>query len=227
MTRLERLTGPRDRFGMLLVLLITSFVVTGLGGDPEVRGVAGILNLLVLLVGFTSTRLREKRTLAVVLAVIGTLGAFMVSTAPFNDAVSSIGASAQVLMLGVLTLAVLDRILRHETVSLQTLAGAVAAYFLLGQAFAWLYAALPGFFEGEVIAPAEEGEVPIYYSYVVLTTLGFGDIAPIGALAQRITVLEAISGQMFIAILVSILVSSFKRGTGLFDLPHADEDATT
>ena len=50
-------------------------------------------------------------------------------------------------------------------------------------------------------------DVPVYYSFVVLTTLGFGDITPVDAFAQRITALEAIVGQIFLATVVARFVA--------------------
>ena len=113
--------------------------------------------------------------------------------------------------LSVMTLAVLGRVIAHRDVTNQTLLGAVAAYFLIGQLFAWLYMALPDYAEGAVLAPTVTDEIPMYYSYVVLTTLGFGDVVPLGELAERVTVIEALIGQMFLAVLVARLVAMYAR----------------
>jgi hypothetical protein len=65
--------------------------------------------------------------------------------------------------------------------------------------------------DGEVLANATADEVPMYYSYVVLATLGFGDVLPIGSLAERVTVIEALFGQIFLATFVARLVSVYSR----------------
>jgi hypothetical protein len=65
---------------------------------------------------------------------------------------------------------------------------------------------------GEPVLDQEAvGKVPVYYSYVVLTTLGFGDITPNGAVAERVTVLEALLGQVFLVVLIARLVSTYER----------------
>ncbi len=46
---------------------------------------------------------------------------------------------------------------------------------------------------------------------MVLTTLGFGDVVPVTELAKRITIIEAITGQIFLATLVARLVSMYRR----------------
>ncbi|MBT8240792.1 MAG: potassium channel family protein, partial [Acidimicrobiia bacterium] len=107
-------------------------------------------------------------------------------------------------------LAVVGRVVHHERVETQTLLGALAAYFLIGLFFAWIYLALDGFVDGPVLQPPVEG-VPSYYSMVVLTTLGFGDINPVDQLARKVTAIEAITGQIFLATLVARLVSLYGR----------------
>ena len=49
----------------------------------------------------------------------------------------------------------------------------------------------------------------LYYSFVTLTTLGYGDITPIGATARALSTIEAILGQFYMAILVAGLISIF------------------
>jgi len=57
--------------------------------------------------------------------------------------------------------------------------------------------------------PPSRGEIPTYYSYVVLTTLGCGDVQPVGVLAERITVVDSLIGRLFLAVLMSRLVSLY------------------
>jgi voltage-gated potassium channel len=92
--------------------------------------------------------------------------------------------------------------------------GAVCVYLLLGVALALLnivvYRLIPGSFNG--LAPdvdANEGLDLIYYSFVTMTTLGYGDITPAGALARALAYLGAITGQFYIAILVGMAVGQF------------------
>ncbi len=201
----------RSRFGLLVLLLIASLVLSGFSNGAGVRlGVAG-LNLAAVTVGFIGTRSKMRLWTLAGLLIVGILGTALVASFAFDSVGVALGATIQVLVLGTLAVAILARLLEHPRVTNQTMLGAVAAYLLLGQVFAWAYMALPGYVDETVLAPAQQGEVPIYYSYVVLTTLGFGDIQPVGALAQRITVLEALLGQLYLAILLSRLASLYSR----------------
>ena len=49
----------------------------------------------------------------------------------------------------------------------------------------------------------------LYYSYVTLSTLGYGDITPVSRAAQALSYLEAICGVMYVAVLVAALVGSY------------------
>ena len=109
-------------------------------------------------------------------------------------------------------LAVVRRVLAHDRVGLPTILGAISAYVLIGMVFAWIYLAMYGIVDGPLLDPDEAG-LPTYYSFVVLTTLGFGDITPVEDLVQRLTALEAMIGQIFLATLVARLVSLYGSPT--------------
>jgi voltage-gated potassium channel len=92
--------------------------------------------------------------------------------------------------------------------------GAVCAYLLLGILLSilnmFVYELLPGSFQGMPDAvDTERGLDIIYYSFVTMTTLGYGDISPTGPLAKALAYFGAISGQFYIAILVGMAVGQF------------------
>lgn len=206
-----RLPKVEDRFGLLLALLVVSFLFTGAADSGALRLFAGLINVAALIVAFTSASWSIKWPLLGGLVVTGVAGSILVSVLDIDQTGAAVGALAQVAVLSAATYAVLDRIVSHERVSTETILGALSAYFLIGQVFAWIYAALAGVIDEPVLAPAEGLGVPVYYSYVVLTTLGFGDITPVDPLAQRITVIEALTGQIFLTVLVARLVSMYSR----------------
>jgi len=94
------------------------------------------------------------------------------------------------------------------------LVGAVCVYLLLGVLWALAYAFLellaPGSFNG--IEPATTTSWHnnwFYFSFVTLTTLGYGDITPVSSAARSLAYLQAIAGQFYIAVLVAGLVSAY------------------
>lgn len=196
-----------DRFGTLLFFLLFAFLISGASEEGWPNVVGSGANVASLVAGFTATGLGANRRRLSVLVAIGVVSAVLVG---FNDSsiLLTVGAFGQALVLTAILLAVVRRVLEHERVGLPTIAGAIAAYVLIGLIFAWIYLALSGVLDGPILEPDVSG-LPTYYSFVVLTTLGFGEITPVNDLVQRITALEAIAGQIFLATLVARLVSMY------------------
>ncbi len=105
----------------------------------------------------------------------------------------------------------LRQVLLTEDIDLNRLVGAICAYLLMGFMFglihiltAWL---LPGSYKG-IGSPVveDQGVQYIYYSFVTLTTLGYGDVTPVRPLASAVAYIEAVIGIFYIAILVGTLI---------------------
>jgi hypothetical protein len=197
-----------DRFGALLFFLILAFLLSGAGesGWPTIAG--ALANLAALVTGFESTGLKRQRKRTIVFAGIGIVGLVLIGVFDEGTAAAGIGALMQAIVLGAILGALVRRVLQHEQVTLATILGVLSAYMLIGLIFAWVYLAMDGLGSGPVLDPSESS-LPVYYSFVVLTTLGFGDIVPVDELAQRITALEAITGQIFLATVVARFVSLY------------------
>jgi hypothetical protein len=104
---------------------------------------------------------------------------------------------------------VLALVVRRGPITARRIQGAIAVYLLLGFIWAEAYELValwhPGAFTGSVHG---SGSLPwTYYSFVTLTTMGYGDIMPVHPLARAIAVLEALTGQLYLAIMLARLVS--------------------
>jgi len=205
----RRREQAKDRFGVLLVLLIGSFVALGFDSTWG-RYVAAVLQVTALGVGFLATSLhRDHRWLGLLsLVAAGSI----VTLAIEGDVASGIAEVAGVVILGVLLVAVLERVLRHEHVTMQTLFGAVCAYFLIGLMFSAVYGALNDFGPSPVFGGSVDRSVFSYFSFTTLTTLGYGDYTAVTDLGRRIAMIEAVLGQVFIATTLARLVSLYKSG---------------
>lgn len=119
------------------------------------------------------------------------------------------------LLFLILTIAICFRQLVHaHEINMNSIMGAVCVYLLIGVIWSLLFAMtellLPGSFEGIANASVEadsKGHAFLYYSFVTLTTLGYGDILPISSTARALAYAEAVLGQFYIAVLVAGLVS--------------------
>jgi hypothetical protein len=107
----------------------------------------------------------------------------------------------------------LSRVLHHKRVTYETVLGALCTYVLLGLLFAFAYLALDAISDGPFfVQPGlhKESEY-LYFSFVTLTTLGFGDLSPAVGLPQALTALEALVGSVFLVTLVARLVTLWVR----------------
>jgi voltage-gated potassium channel Kch len=129
------------------------------------------------------------------------------------------------LLLFISPFVILQRIFRHPEVSLATILGAICVYLLIGLVFAEIYLMLD-----DIETFFAQGERPpgdfLYFSFVTLTTTGYGDLTPGSRAAKAIVVYEAIAGQLFLAILIARLVTSFvgRRRKDPLTGGDADED---
>jgi Ion channel len=89
---------------------------------------------------------------------------------------------------------------------------ALSAYLLAGTCFGILYWVLEQINSGTFFVSGEFSQASaIYFSFVTLATLGYGDIAPRGDVARGLAILEGVGGQLFLAVLVARLVSLYSR----------------
>jgi hypothetical protein len=107
---------------------------------------------------------------------------------------------------------VMAQVYRAGPVTSHRIQGAVAVYLLLGLVWASAYALVhhlrPGAFTGSLDAAALP-QTWIYYSFVTITTTGYGDIAPVHPVARSLAIAEAVAGQLYIAITLARLVSLY------------------
>jgi len=131
------------------------------------------------------------------------------------------GQGAALAFLALITGTFLRRIFSHETVTGATLSAAACVYLFLGIAWSYAYQIVatvdPASFTG-LVDPQRE---LFYFSFVTLTTLGFGDIAPASPAARALVTVEALVGQLFLVITIARLVTLF--GHGLRVEPGAGE----
>ena len=107
----------------------------------------------------------------------------------------------------------LVRVVRHKRVTYETVLGALCTYVLLGLLFAFAYLALDLVRDAPFFAQpgTHEASEYLYFSFVTITTLGFGDLSPAVGLPQALTALEALLGSVFLVTLVARLVTLWVR----------------
>jgi hypothetical protein len=136
----------------------------------------------------------------------------------YNPTLELVGAVTSCMFLAVTVIALMSRLFIVRSVTLDTISAAICAYLLTGVTFAYAFAIVelrsPGSFSAALMHRPPSNLAPLlaslhnllYYSFVCLTTTGFGDISPISEAARSLSVMEAVFGQLFVAILIARLV---------------------
>jgi len=193
----------------LALLLIVVFVLPPFQSAGSGRSLAGdVVYALLLVSGLRALAdRRAARAFLMPLAAI-TLAVELASWLLPVPAPLVQGTSLLALLLFLIV--VLAQTLRTGPITFHRIQGAVAAYLLLG--IIWAYAdslvALlrPGAFSG-AISPGDGPRAWFYFSFVTLTTVGYGDVLPVHPAARSLAILEAVTGPLYLAILVARLVS--------------------
>ena len=215
-TRLELVERVLDAYGLVLVLILVTFVVTvtlppeGWGGRVAAIAVAG----LTAVVALTSSNVRAERVrLAVGAAVVAVVAAALAKAVSSNGL---LGAAFLVdgVLLTVAAVTILRRVVLAVEVDFQTILGAISVFTLLGLLFGYLFLALGRLKGGEVFAgvPHAAARDYVFFSYTTLTTTGYGNLVPAGDIGQILAVFEMLTGQFFLVTLVAGLVSLWAPG---------------
>ncbi|WAS04360.1 potassium channel family protein [Gloeomargaritales cyanobacterium VI4D9] len=130
------------------------------------------------------------------------------------DVTVTLNLLGQIIFVGFLIVpirSIIQRLFQERRVTVNTLRGSVCVYLLIGTLWSIVYGIIYAV-NPEAFAfshPATSGEL-YYFSFVTLTTVGYGDITPVSPLARTVTNVEAIMGQMYIAIIVARVVALYR-----------------
>jgi Ion channel len=112
-------------------------------------------------------------------------------------------------------------------VNQQSITGAICVYVLIGILFTFVYGAAAALGSGPFFAQGTDGTTALrlYFSYVTLATLGYGDYTPAGNFGHTVAVLEALLGQVYLVTVVALLVGNFSRSTRVTSRKAEHDDA--
>lgn len=210
--RLARLLAQRC-FLMFLSLLALLISMPFLVDTAHGRIAVGLLNLVILLTAVVAV---GRSRLSIMIAAILGLPTFgfqlfaLESGSPGHFALYwSFGAAFYAFTIARL----LHYVLRRDDMTADKLYGAAAAYIMIAICWAFLFGVVQYFYPGayEFHGQTKVLDFPelIFYSFTVFTTAGFGDITPVLIQSRFLTILEAITGVMYVAILIARLTGVY------------------
>ena len=201
-------------YGVVLVLVIASIVMQmSLPASDGSRFATIVLQAVTLVVAIRAAGVRGGTRLAALVAVVAVV-ASTITWVVRGDLPPAPAAIVNGLLVAVAPVAIARALLRdlraqHE-VTTATLAGVLAIYLLAGMFFSFLYGVI-----GAVDSDALFAEIAtsnrqdqLYFSFVTLCTVGYGDLTPAGGLARSCSVAEMLAGQIYLVTIVSLIVSN-------------------
>ena len=220
--RIRRLEGSH-RYGLVLVMTILpiAFSLAAPPDEPWARALTVVLFAVAIIVTLAVAHAKRGMQLSalallVVVAISAVVDAIVGSS-------TSAGVTRGVLgfLIALAPFALARGVIRHlraeRTVTLDAVYGAIAIYLLIGAFFATIDAAVGQLGSDPFFTQLKDPgfEQYLYFSYVTLATVGYGDFTPATSLARALSVTEALSGQLYLVTIVAVLVSNVgRRRTG-------------
>ncbi len=209
--------GRLGAFASLFLLLLASLLLPALlplGSLLRLLMPAVFTLLLIAAIQASSADARDvRRAVALALPAIALLWLSDGSA----SMLTALGAGAAALFLAFVTSRILGFILRARIVDTEVVLAALCIYLLLGIIWTEAYVAVAAIDPTAFSLPAHATDVsgvadPVrralsYFSFVTLTTLGYGDVAPASGAARGLAVLEAIFGQLYLVTMIARLVA--------------------
>ena len=198
-----------NRYNHLLVAEILVLVASPILNPRQMRfPVTSLLFLVAIIpslhVGLPSRAFMSLISLALLGFALHVLARFSVIPESDNVALAVQTLFASFFLVSIIVL--LRRISSSRTVTADTVKGGLSVYFLIGIFFNLVYLIVlqlnPNAFTGIENASAD----CFYFSFITLTTLGYGDIVPASSYARSLAVLEAFVGQIYLAVFIAQLV---------------------
>ncbi len=212
--------GTRWYFGEHFILTVT--LLLGTVGYPFVSRVLGPFALKGVLTAMSLAALYATRDMRLVFRVLLVLVVpvialnLLVEPGATYDVLDRLALLSTSLFLFVALVAVFAQVIRSPRVTTDIIFGSVAVYLLFGAILAILVhvihlvepgAALEGTRRAGTAAAGDyQFNDFLYFSFVSLTSLGYGDYAPVGPAARSLAMFEGVVGQLYIAILIARLV---------------------
>jgi Ion channel len=206
-------TQRRGEYGLIVVMILATYVLALVANRQRaVTLLVFAQAVTVWQVLRTSHARRGLRMLANAVFVLAALAAVAELFTSGDSTLVALTFLVGSLLYLVAPLSIVRHIGYRREVDRQTMLGALAAYLLLGMAFGFAYRCLGGIQPGPFFGRAGDGTLSqhLFFSFVTLTTTGYGNLVPAGNPGQSIAVLEALLGQLFLVTAVAKIVDAWR-----------------
>ena len=199
-----------DSYGLLLLLIVASLFATPWSDSTVGETIAVVLQGGTLVFALHTSRARPALIrVAAVLVVVGAVISVLTSSSSDPVRLAFTSSLRLALSLGA-TAAILKRVARHVDADGRTLLGALSIYLLLGIVFANVYGLIGAVESGPFFAGHGDGSWTdrLYFSFVTMTTLGYGDLTIAHDVGRMLAITEALLGQLYLVSVVALIVGN-------------------
>jgi hypothetical protein len=201
---------PGARYGLVLFLLLATFVFMAAGPTGSwVPLVTAILQGATLLAALAASEARARvvkfAIVVVALALAGGVAALVEDASSTNGYTSVLSF----VLIAVAPVAIVQSMWRRRVIDVHTVLGAICIYVFVGMFFSFLFSAVGDFGTHPFFVQQKTATLAdyLYFSFVTLTTTGYGDLTASGGFGRAASVLEALSGQLYLVTVLALLVS--------------------
>jgi hypothetical protein len=205
-------------FGALLALLVIQPIVSAFGILEWLFDGLFVLVMAVLVLALAQDKCWRAAALALCIPAAALVIGGHVLTPTAQHASLFTGHAIGAFFFVLIAAKVIRSIFAAQELTWDSVIGAICGYLLLGIAwgltYSMIYAANPESFQfGDAMRPHlaqadYSRNVFIYYSFVTLTTIGYGDVTPISIPARTLSWVEAVTGQLYLVVLIAGLISA-------------------
>ena len=212
--RLGRSFVSADSYGLVLLLVVVTYVVSV--SVTETRAASIVLTVQLATVWLTLRTSQARRVTRLIAGIVLGLAAVVAVVSLFaHKPGGQLGVIFTVccLLYLITPFSIVRHLMLRRGIDTETLLGAVAAYLLTGMFFAFACKAAGEFGSVPFFGSAGHGSLSqdLFFSFVTMTTVGYGNLVPAANPGQTFAVLEAVAGQLFLVVAVGKIISSMPR----------------
>ncbi len=220
---------PGYRFGGVFVLLILTFVFLA-SAPPSGRWVPLVgLTLMgtTLLAAILAARSGKVAFYATVIVLLGGFATVILTIVGGYASEEAIAYGISALLVLAAPVAIVRGVIQRGVIDGRTILAALSIYVLAGMLWAFIELTIQAAISQPFFVQTAKGTTSdfLYFSFVTLTTTGYGDLTAAGGLERALAVLEAMFGQIYLVTVVAVLITNLNsskrlgRGQGTIDPP--------
>lgn len=201
------------------ILSLIAFILIAVGDTSVITRLIAMLVQALLFTLVVTAQIQRPRLRRIVFLLTPILAIVFVTGVGVSAELTDFGIRSGGVATGIsalLALGVMIRlfgeIARAPVINLFVVGNAVSVYLMLGLFFAYIYLSVNAFADGSFfVQGAQPATTFLYYSYITLTTVGYGDFTAASTTGRMISIVEALMGQIYLVTVLALIVSNLGR----------------